>query len=151
MTGVSVEAVLNVVESHALALGVFDKVNTHEPKVASNQGLWCAIWVQQISPASGGLNSTSVRLGFTVRIGTNMVSEPQDAIDINAVKALDLLMAAYSSDFDAGGLARMIDLKGAEGAPLSAVAGYIQMGQSVFRVFDITLPIVINDCWEQVP
>ena len=73
-----------------------------------------------------------------------------DAIDPNLVKALNALFAAYAGDFELGGDARMVDLRGAEGAQLSAKAGYLNQDQKLYRVFTITLPVIINDAWDEV-
>ena len=148
---IGIEDITDAVVSHSQRLGIFDRVNEHEPKAAPGQGLWCAIWADRINPAKSGLASTTIRAIFTVRLGTNMVQEPQDMIDRNLIGALDLLMGAYSGDFTLDGLIRNVDLLGQEGIPLQAQAGYLQQDQSVFRIFDISLPLLVNDVWEQVP
>jgi len=138
--------------SHALASGLFARVNSHEPKNAPGSGITCAIWVQQITPVApaSGLASTSARLAFTVRIYTSMLSEPQDAIDPEILAAVDTLLGLYSGDFSLGGYARNVDLLGSFGIPLSAVAGYLNQDGRLMRVMDITLPIIVNDVWDQV-
>jgi hypothetical protein len=150
---IDIDTLTDRVVSHAMTLGVFDRVNGHEPKVAPNAGssLTAAVWLDRVEPVkSSGLNSTSVRMAFNVRLYTSMLSEPQDAIDPALVRALDALMGAYSGDFSLGGAVRMVDLLGAYGAPLAAQAGYIQQDQRLYRVFTVTLPLIINDVWEQV-
>jgi hypothetical protein len=147
-------AILDPVVSHALASGWFERVNTHEPKSAPTKaGLTCAVWVDSIGPAAGqsGLASTSVLVTLSVRLYTSMAQEPQDAIDPNLTDALSALIAAYSGDFDLGGAVRDVDLLGAISAGLSARAGYINQSGTVFRVYTITLPLVVNDVWDQTP
>src|SRR5258707_10301780 len=58
------------VTSHAASLGLFDsQVDTHEPKNAPGNGLWCAIWVQGIGPIpSSGLASVSGRGELRARL-----------------------------------------------------------------------------------
>lgn len=142
---------LDVLVSHAKQLGVFDRVHTHEPKNAPGSGLTCVIWGDRIEPAKrSGLDSTSLRVAFSVRVYKNMASEPQDAIDPAVLSAVAKLMAVYSGDFTLGGDARHIDLLGAEGAPMSAQAGYLNQDGRLYRVMTITLPIIYNDCFEQV-
>jgi hypothetical protein len=84
-----------------------------------------------------------------VRLYTSMLAEPQDYIDPNLVKALDALMNAYSGDFTLDGLIRNVDLLGQTGTPLQAEAGYINIDGKMMRVVTITLPMIINDAWEQ--
>lgn len=147
-----IRTILAAVESHALASGYFDAVNGHEPKSAPQNGLTAAVWVEQIGPARGGsgLDSTSARLALNVRLYTPMMQEPEDAIDPALMDALDALMAAYSGDFELGGLVRSVDLLGTYGDPLGARAGYLTTTGAEYRVMTITLPLIVNDLWEQV-
>ena len=96
-----------------------------------------------------GLDATTVRAVFTVRIYMNMIQEPQDEIDINILDATDKLMEAYTGDFTLGGAVRNIDLLGAGGPGLSANAGYIEIDKRIYRAMTITVPVVVNDVWSQ--
>lgn len=147
----SARTILNAMVSHAESLGVFDVVNSHEPKNAPGNGTACAIWVQSLMPYAirSGLDATTVRAVFTVRIYMNMIQEPQDEIDINILDATDKLMEAYTGDFTLGGAVRNIDLLGAGGPGLSANAGYIEIDKRIYRAMTITVPVVVNDVWDQ--
>lgn len=143
---------LNAIASHAMALGLFERVNTHEPKNAPGNGLTVAIWFQNVAPVrASGLAQTSARVEYSVRLYTNMLSDPQDMIDPNLAEAADVLINAYSGDFDLGGNVRSVDLLGMAGVPLSAEAGYLNQDGKNYRVITITLPLIVNDVWEQVP
>lgn len=146
-------AVLDAIVSHALAAGLFDTVNSHEPKVAPGTGLACAIWADSIRPVptGSGLQKTTALAIFNVRIYQNMLSEPQDAIDPAMINAVDALMTAYSGDFELGGNVRNIDLLGQTTFSLSAQAGYINQDGRLYRVMTIMLPVIINDAWSQSP
>lgn len=143
--------ILDSVVSHAMTSGLFDQVNTHEPKSSPGNGLHCAIWIDRVEPAraQSGLDSTTIRLTINVRVYSNMVQEPQDAIDTNIVQAIDVLMTAYSGDFELGSEARNIDLLGSTGPGLFAQAGYISQDSKMFRVMTILVPIIVNDVWLQ--
>lgn len=147
-----IRGVLDAIQSHALASGFFTEVNGNEPlSPPDTSGLTCAVWVEQIGPARGGsgLASTSIRLCFYVRLYSGMHIEPADAIDPNLMDALDALMAAYSGDFTLDGRLREVDLLGQFGDPLGARAGYLLEGGTEFRVMTITLPVIVNDLWDQ--
>lgn len=145
-----IDTLLAEVISHAQTLGVFDQVNGHEYKSAPGRGVTAAVWVQDVMPLrSSGLASTSVRLELMWRLYTGMISEAPDAIDPNLLKALDALCGAYSGDFTLGGSVRHIDLLGAHGDPMRGRAGYLNQDGRLYRVMDLTVPIVINDLWEQ--
>jgi hypothetical protein len=145
------KGITSALESHALALGIFERVNKHEPKNAPGHGLTAAIWVETIEPVpeESGLASTTGRVPFMIRVYNNALAEPRDDIDPTVLGAVDALFTAYSGDFTLGGLIKDIDLLGRAGVPLSARAGYVTINQTMFRCMDITLPVVINDLWSQ--
>lgn len=146
----AVDEIVDVVMSHALASGYFDRVNGHEPKNAPGTGLSAAVWADSIrSVQSSGLSSTSAAVVLNVRLYTSMLQEPQDAIDPAMLRAVSALFAAYSGDFTLGGNAREVDLLGSDGAPLQAKAGYLNQDQKLYRVMTITLPVIVNDAWDQ--
>lgn len=139
--------------SHAASLGYFDRVNTHEPKNGPGRGMTASMWIDRMGPAIGfgsGLNSTTARVVFNVRLYSSMLQEPQDEVDPNLLEACDALMAAYSSDFDLGGSIRMVDLLGSStGHTLEMQSGYINIDNRVFRVLTISVPCIVNDAWSQ--
>lgn len=145
--------IVNAVMSHAMASGLFSRVNGFEPKSHPGSGLTAAVWADTIGPipAASGLAATSGRVVLKMRLYTNMIQEPQDAIDPEMLKAVDVLMTAYSGDFTLGGLVRNVDVLGSSGTPLSAQAGYINVSGQLMRVYDVTVPIVANDLWVQAP
>ncbi len=127
----------------------FDNVLMHEPK-SEPTGLDCSIWMQTLQPAASGLNSTSVRAEFAIRVEQNMLYEPQDAIDSGLSAIAWDVIADISNDFTLGGLVKSVSLTGEDGNPLSSEAGYIQHGQTLYRCIVITVPALINDAFEQV-
>jgi len=145
--------IIDEVVSRASTLGLFERVNSHEPKSRPGNGLTAAVWVESVGPAprNSGLSQTSALLVLSVRLYSSALQEPADAIDPDLVDALDKLLAAYSGDFDLGGNVRNIDLLGMAGTPMSARAGYMQQDSTVFRVMTITLPVIVDDVWQQVP
>lgn len=142
-------AIINALQSHAQSTGLFDRVNTHEPKNAPGNGLTVAITVDTIVPYNSGLISTTVVTTFMARVFMPMLAEPQDAIDPAIVDAIDVLVTAYSGDFELGSQARCIDLLGESGTALFAKAGYVSIDNKMYRVMDITIPVIINDVWTQ--
>lgn len=145
-----IQTLVDAVVSHTQQLGYFDRVNTHEPKNAPGNGISCSIWFDRIDAIRGsGLASTSARVALNIRIMTSMVQEPQDLIDPNLAEALNALLASYHNDLELDGLVRMIDVLGAYGAPLAAQAGYMNQDKKIYRLFDITLPLIVNDVWDQ--
>lgn len=148
----AVNAIFDQVVSKPMTLGLFERVNGHEPKNAPGNGLTAAVWLDRIlsAPAGSGLAATSGVLVFNVRCYTSMLTEPQDAIDPNLAAAAVVTMAAYTGDFDLGGTVRNIDLLGATGQSLSGQAGYLNLDSKLYRVITLTVPAIVNDMWDQV-
>jgi hypothetical protein len=146
----AVQTVLDAVLSHALSSGHFERVNGHEPKNSPGNGLSAAVWAQSLGPARGsGLHNTSGRLVINLRVYSNMVQEPQDAIDPAMLGAVDALMDSFSNDFELGGNIRNIDLLGMSGTAMTAEAGYQSISGTMYRVMTIVIPLILNDVWSQ--
>lgn len=150
----AINGIFDSVVSHAAASGYFDSVNAFEPKNAPGNGVTCAVWAQSIQPIrAGGQAATSGTLLLQARVYTSFISQPFDMIDPNVTAAACYLMGAYSGDFEFGSAdadVRMVDLLGAYGPSLSAVAGYVEMDKQIFRIMTISIPIVVNDLFAQV-
>jgi len=147
-----IQAITDAIASHAMSLGYFDRVNTHQARIAPGNQITAAVWFQTLTPVrTSGLSSTSVRLEFTLRQYQSTISEPQDEIDPQLVIAASALYQSFSQDFELGGEARHIDLLGASGSALSLDAGYIEASGMTVRVIDLLIPIVINDVFAQAP
>lgn len=147
-----ITGILDAVVSHAMASGHFERVNAHEPANPPGHGLTCAVWADQVTPVrSSGLSSVSSLLVFHVRLFTSTRSEPADAIDPAMLAAVDALCAAYTGDFTLGGAVRQVDVLGSAGQPLSVRAGYVPQDGALYRVMTISLPLIVNDLWEEIP
>lgn len=148
----AVSDLFNAIVTGAMDTGIFETVNSHEPKTAPGAGLTCSVWVDSIKPVkSSGLDQTSGLVSFFIRVYNPMLAEPQDDIDPAILSAVSVLMAAYTGDFDFGQVAevRNIDLLGQYGDGLSATAGYMEISNKMFRVMVLTLPVIIDNLFVQ--
>ena len=140
---------LKRIESMILGLGLFTKVNLHEPKNAPGKGLVCVVFLDEIGPdlKGSGQNVTSGRVVFKARIFLPMLTSPEDMIDQNIGHAAGKVIEVLSGDIDLQDNVRYVDLLGATGTPLSAKGGYLTIGQTMFRIMDVTIPLIFNDIW----
>jgi hypothetical protein len=144
--------ILNALISYVSRLGLFDKVQSHEPKSSPRNGLTAALWLQGMAPALGqsGLGSTSLRVTWFLRIYQNFLSVPQDAIDPKVMKACAGVMAALTANFDLDiPQIRNIDLLGMTGPPMQAEAGYLQVDRDIYRCMTLSIPIIVDDAFAQ--
>jgi|SRR6266568_4535789 len=142
----AVTSLRDKVISVPMGLGIFERVNGHEPKNAPGNGPSCSVWVDQVAPLpqASGLGSVTGMVVFTVRVYLPMLAEPQDGIDGQLLAATCALWGAYAGGFTLGGTVRDVDL-----FKMSAKAGYLNQDGRLFRVMDTTLPVVINDMFAE--
>lgn len=146
-----IDGILNVVATHAQNTGWFQTVVEHPSKQSATNGITAGVWIERIDPIkSSGLSSVSVRLELEMHVVGSTMAEPYDDIDTNLTKAVDALFTAYIGDFELGGEARHIDVFGAYGQPLGIRVGYLNSSGREVRVFQIRIPIIINDVWDEV-
>ncbi len=145
-------------ETHALRLGYFSKVNASEPKRAPDYGMTAAVWPQAIAPvpSASGLAATTGLVTYVMRIYQPMLQEPIDMIELNMMRATAGLIRVLTADFqltDASGigapLIRNIDLLANVSPGLSSVAGYLDIDRTKYRVMDTMVPMIINDMFDQ--
>lgn len=149
---ITAKTLIDAVTSHAMTTGFFDSVNGMEPKGAPpDTGIYAAVWVAELRPipAKSGLNTTSMLFTLSLRLYTTMLAEPQDMIDPVMMAAVDKLMEIYTGNFSLGGLIETIDLLGMSSEGLRGEAGYVSIDNKMFRVFTITIPMVVNDAYVQ--
>lgn len=144
-----VETTLVKLSSMLKAMGIFKDTLRVEPKGAPGSGLTVAVYLSSISPAAAasGLDAASGLYVYTIRIYTNMLQEPAEKIDTILANAIDKVFTALAGDVDLGSNVRNVDIFGELGTPLKAQAGYVEVDHLMYRSVDITLPLIINDCW----
>ncbi len=144
---------VDAIASHVLSLGVCDRVNKHEPKSAPGNGVSAGIWLQGIRPLpeASSLISTSGLVTVWCQLYGGMLKSPMDQIDPELAGAASTIIASISADFSLDGMIRDVDLLGEFSDGLKAEGGYLTIDHTMFRIFTLTIPCVINDMWEQAP
>jgi len=146
------QAIYDAIQSDALKLGLFESVRSHEAINPPGNGLTVDIWTVSLGPSrSSGLAQASVILTLMVRVRCPLDQEPRDAIDPNLTDAVNTLIGQWSGDFSLGSNARAIDILGQESRGVAAAWGHVNAGGKLFRVADITVPIIVNDAWTESP
>jgi hypothetical protein len=144
----AVNSLYSELESHALTLGIFRRVNTHDSENAPGEGLSCSIILGPIaaSGAMSGLGSVSGTITFLIMVWSSMMQKPLDGVDPAILTAVSTLLNEYSGNFTLGGTVRDIDLLNLRAEPV-----YVEQEGKQFRVEQISLGIVINDMWVMNP
>lgn len=144
-----VTTLISAVASDAQQTGWFESVGTEEPKSAPTSNIHFATWLMNAKPVKGDLVSTSFRIELAGRIYMNMLREPTGNIDGELSSTGWDLLGRYSSGFTLGGLIREVDLLGEHGEPLSIQFGYVNIDHRLFRIADVTIPLIADDCFDQ--
>lgn len=144
-----IDTLLGKLVDHALSTGHFDAVNTHEPDNAPGNGITANVVMDTITPVPGGLATTSCRVAFIMALMYPTTVLPRDASEPYLIKALDAVMGRLTGDLRLDDTVRMIDLLGAHGDGLEAIAGYTKIQEQVYRVMELTIPLIVNDVWVQ--
>lgn len=148
----NITALTDAMESFHASTGLFRTgFGMHEPPTAPGRSLSGACWAQEwrTVPARSGLNTTSYRIAFFVRLFLPSLMEPKDELDRELLQASDTLCEHYCGDFTLGGTVSYVDLMGAHGIPLSGTAGYLDQDGKHFRVFTLIVPLVVDDAHTQ--
>ncbi len=126
-------------------------VTLFEPTSAVGPGLFCAIFLDEITPVpqESGQNVTTGRAVFKARVLLPMPRKSEAATDQNIGLAVGKIMELMSGDIELQDTVKYVDLLGATGTPLSAKGGYLTLDQTLYRLMDVTIPLIINDVWNQ--
>lgn len=144
-------AVVDALDSLCTATGLFQKSITFEPKRAPEGDMTAATWFVRIQTGGNlsGLAKTSVVVEYNIRLYTNMLQEPPDAIDPSLMVAVDTVMTSLHADLSLGGAVRNVDVFGEAGRGVEARSGYLDIDGTIFRIVDIAVPVIINDAYTQ--
>jgi hypothetical protein len=129
------------------SLGIFDECQGVEPKSPPGVGVTAAIYFSSCKPAPevSGLDRASSLYVYTLRLYCNMLSIPAEDIDLNLVSCVDQVLDSLAGDLDLGATVRNIDFYGEAGTSVTVKAGYVDVGGTMFRCVDITIPLIVND------
>ena len=137
--------------------GYLKTVDGHEPREELNKAPHGAVWlgpIRPVGPRVSGLASVGTVITWMVRVylpaggGDNL---PYDDIDQELYRITDALLALFFGEFTLGGRVRNVDIFGMASPGVGADPGYQQIGTAKYRVMTITLPLIVNDMYEEAP
>jgi hypothetical protein len=145
--------ITDALKTHAAASGIYEAVTGHgvvEPH-AGGLAWWCM--VDDIFPyaAGSGLNTVTACVVYKIITTLNdSTTDPQELVDPLVANGADALLRLYMSNFTLGGLVRNVDIMGAAGVRVSAKAGWMTLDNARYRAMIITLPLIVNNLWDEV-
>jgi hypothetical protein len=134
------------IRSVAKKLGVFPTVIGHDPENAPPAGVSCSVMLGPVKPVtSSGLASVSGQVTLMIHVWNFAQRRPLDDVDPKTLWATCALMGAFAGGFTLSETVREVDL-----FAMTAEPGYVNFQDKEFRAMAISVPIVINDMFEEV-
>jgi hypothetical protein len=145
-TAADAEALFSAIRSKAKQLAIFTATIGHDPENAPPPGVSCSIALGPVKPVlSSGLGAVSGQVTLMVHVWDFASKRPLDKVDPEVLAATCSLMGAFAGGFTLGGTVREIDL-----FAMTATPGYVDFADKEYRAMVISLPVIINDMFEEV-
>jgi hypothetical protein len=139
---------LNAVATYVQKSGLFHTVQIGEPKSPPGQGYHAAIFMRSAAinlVYAGG--DTRENHTITLRIYRDMLAEQTDSqqnLENEMAVVVSKLMSDLCGDSDLESTVMTIDIAGMDGSVLRAEYGYLDVGGTMYRMCDVTVPLVVN-------
>jgi len=141
-------ATLQAIQSHLAKSGYCRTNQIGEPKQASKERIAAAVFnrsARVIRVPLGGSPGTEELHIINVRLYMNMMDQPQEQIEFLLNEAASSITEDLMADFDLGATVRHVDVGGIYGQPLEVVYGYLELSGVMYRVADLTVPLVVDN------
>lgn len=144
----NVRATLEKVQSYLVSDGGFKGATIGEPKsLAVGTEIAAAVFMRGVSITkffvNGGTEETHT---VNVRLYRDMLMEPTKDMEIEVAVAVQRIVSDLLGDFDLGGTIRNVD-----GVNVRTDWGYGDVGGKMYRIADITLPLIVDDSATAAP
>jgi hypothetical protein len=144
----NIKSTLEAVQSHILSSGYAREiVSIGEPKQPPQGGdssFRFAIFMDNVEVVETTLNTSIEKITVAIRIYRNMLAEPVDRVELQMAEAVSELGSSLMGDFSLGDTIRNIDF-GQYGGGFTINWGYVELGGTMFRIADFTLPLIVDD------
>lgn len=148
LMSLNLKNIYDALHSHAQSSGLFQSVQRHDPKSGLGAGqIACGIALREVTTARSGLNATSARVNFDLIMYGDADGEPADSIDPTLAEACDTMISRLVGDLTLGGAVANIDVQGSDGSALGVQAGYFEGDDNTYRVFTVSIGVIVNDAW----
>lgn len=134
---------INLVVSFLQKRGEYSFVQIGEPKSPPRGDLAAAVFVSDASVVGVTLQTTIEIHELTIRLYRNMMEEPEEDNELRISQAVTGIVSDLLGDYDLGASVRNIAV-GEYGRTISATYGYLDVGGTMYRMVDISVPLVVD-------
>jgi len=142
----AIKTTLESIQGYLAASGYFHDVQIGEPKQPPAGELAAAIYMSSVNVvlifANGG---TRENHQVMVRIYLNMLSLPEEDIEIRMAEVVSKVTSDLIGDADQRGTVMTIDVGGMHGPALNIRWGHVDVGGTMYRVADMLVPVIVDD------
>lgn len=159
MTAEVIAALYDSLVDMAKRSGLFDGGTADHESRNTPERLSCEVLMGPLKAVgrASGLNASSARQEFTVRVRGPRMAEPDGATDRAILYAAVYMMTAIHQDLDLDevnnlvpGFVRNVDVLGSAGDPIGMTPGWLNQSGAPYRVAEITVGIILNNVFPQV-
>lgn len=153
MAGLDAVAVRDALKSVFQSVGSIGDVLTSQGVAPPSNGVSAQIWAVppfKLVPTRSGLADVSLLVTFNARLLIPLGTPPADDLDLSLLAAYSDVMNALVGGFTLNGEVEQLDLLGAYSGGLTTDPAYIEIGGAMFRCMTMTLPLVLDDVWDEV-
>lgn len=145
MAAFAIRSTLKAVQNYLAASGWVRTAQVGEPKSPPGEGVTAAVFMSNWSVAQLTLSTTIEVHTVTLRFYRNMLQTPTEDIEFELARILSEVTSDLLGEFDLGATIRNVDAGGQYGQGLSARWGYVDVGGTLYRLVDLTLPLIVDD------
>ena len=141
----------NQVLTHCQQIGVFDNVLTEEPDSLQAGTTTASIVLDSIKPdpKTSGLAQTNAIIVFKIGIWQNSTVHPHFGVPQETMLAAETLIESLHTSLTLNNDVMTVDLFGWSSTGLDVQTGYAPFDEGIYRIVEITVPIIVNDVWTQ--
>lgn len=143
----AVRATLRAIESYIKASGYFQLAQVGEYKMPPSIGtkLAAAAWMARAGVVGTTLTTTIELHTVNLRIYRDALAEPSENGEFQVSEAVSEVLSDLLGEYDLGATIRNIDAAGQYGQSVGVEWGYADISGHLYRIADITLPLIVDD------
>ena len=148
----AIRATLDAIESHLKAHGKLEHVRRGEPKGPPQANASAALWMSSVRvvalPASGITELHTVMLRFYydfLQDEQNTGLADREQLEDMSGRVVQEVAELLTEDYDLGATVNHVDIGGIYGTELTAEWGHVEISGTMYRVVDMTIPLVVDD------
>ena len=145
MVAFNIKSSLQAISSYIQASGYVQKSTIGEPESPPTERLAASVYMGNTAIVSLTLNTTIEVHTVIVRFYMDMLREPTEQIEFKLAEVVSGIFNDLLGEYDLGATIRNIDAAGSHGTSLGAVWGYTDVGGKMFRVVDLSIPLLVDD------